>query len=144
MLGLLKALGVVKSVVAVTALTVIPAVAAAAASNALVAPDAVSTGAPDAAAIEARLAANKARLAANKARLLTTLEGVLTRLQANPKVNAHAIAALKARIAVLTGDTAGLDHASSAVGGAGGSGAAPTLPPQATDHPGPGSHPGQP
>ncbi len=100
---------------------------------------AASAGSLDAAAIQARLAANGARL-------LATLEAVIARLQATAKANAHAVAAVQKHVDALKAGASGLDRASKAVGGAGGSGhpTKSTLPAPAQDHPGPGSHPGKP
>lgn len=172
MLGLLKALGIAKSAIAIGALTatttfaatqvVLPAASAtgqghatAGAANATVqtgpaaAPD-VSTG-KDVQALVERLAANKARLVAN-------LESVLTALEANPNVNEHAKAAIQSVLDRLeTGDT-GLNRATQAVQGtnpnapAGTGQTAPnppsqaqgTLPSQAQGHPTATDHPGKP
>ncbi len=165
MIGLLKALGIVKSAIAITALTaattfaasqvVLPAVsnggqahASAGAANAVnttlttnkpaTNPD-VSTG-KDTTALVSRLTANETRLVAN-------LESVLSRLEANPNVNEHAKAAIQAVLTRLQGDV-GLNRAIQAVQGqhpnppAGGT--QQTLPSQAQNHPTPTDHPGKP
>lgn len=104
----------------------------------------ITPGATDAASKD--VAAIGARLAANEARLIATLEAVVAKLQANAKVNAHAVAAIQKHVDALKAGNSGLDRASKAVGGAGGSGNAtkPTKPSQAQDHPTPGDHPSKP
>lgn len=151
MIGLLKALGIVKVAVAATALTVATAFAA---QGAL--PDASSGGQAHAAAASANaqtpdgagqtasgkdVAALTTRLAANKARLLAGLEAVLTRLEANPNANQHAKDALQRVIDRLARDI-GLNRATRAVSDPGAG--TPDLPSQTTDHPTGDDHPGKP
>lgn len=100
-------------------------------------------GSPGAAAASAR-AAVVTRLAADEARLLKTLEAVLTRLEANPNANDHAVTALTNVIARAQAADHGLGRAATSVA-AGGAPAAtthpdsstrPSLPPQANPHAG--------
>ncbi|HEX8939772.1 MAG TPA: hypothetical protein VF763_06375 [Candidatus Limnocylindrales bacterium] len=174
MFGLLKALGVVKAAAAVTVLTaattfaatqvVLPAASsggqshAAAGGAAALATQHPALAAPDAAAAAAAgkdVASLQARLLANQDRLLETLQDVLARLQADPNVNQHAVAALENVIKRIESGDTGLSRASQAVAGSqpkGPSGTAPslppqaqaTLPPQALDHPTATDHPGRP
>jgi hypothetical protein len=152
MIGLLKALGVVKTTAAVAALSAATALGAQAALPAAAnlgqshaTARAANATTPDVTDPSTRkdVAAIQAQLAANKARLLATLNAVLTRLQANPNVNPHATAALQKVIGMIDSGNTGLNRANAAVGGAGGSGHS-TLPAQAQHHPTPGSHPGKP
>jgi hypothetical protein len=78
--------------------------------------------------------------------IVATLDGVLARLQANPKVNAHATDALQKVVHRITNGDTGLNGATNAVGGQGGpdTSGQPTLPSQAQNHPGPGKLPGHP
>lgn len=162
MIGLLKALGLVKSVAAVAVLTTATAFAAqaalptvsdpgqahAAAAAANANQHAVTPDLPDPAnaASGKDVAAIQTRLAANKARLLEKLEAVLARLEANPKVNAHATDALKKVIERITNGDTGLNRATNAIDSQGGpdTPGQPTLPSQAQNHPGPGNPPSHP
>ena len=88
------------------------------------------------------VAAIQARLLANETRLIAHLEAVLARLQANAKA-VKAAAAVQKHVDALKAGDSGLNRASKAVGGDGGS-TKPTLPDKAQDHPTPGDHPGKP
>lgn len=162
MIGLLKALGLVKAAIAVTALTtvtafaatqvVLPAAsnagqahAAAAAANATDHPSPNPSAAPQAANGQ-DTAAVVAILQANEARLVSNLESVLARLEANPNVNQHAKTALESVLQRIQNGDTGLNRAQQAVQGQAPTGpaAAPSLPPQASGHPTASSHPGKP
>lgn len=164
MIGLLKALGVVKAATAVAVLTTVTTFAAAqvvlpAASNggqahaAAAAANADSANRPSpnhSAALQAATgqdtAAVVALLQANEARLVSNLESVLARLEANPNVNEHAKTALESVLQRLQNGDTGLNRAQQAVQGQAPTGpaAAPSLPPQANGHPTASSHPGKP
>jgi hypothetical protein len=141
MIGLLKAIGVVKVAVAVGTLTAVTAFAATQVSL----PAASDGGQAHASAAAANgeaanpqtgkdVSAITDRLAANKARLLSTLNNVLSRLQANANVNQHAVDALQKVIDRTTNGDTGLNRANDAVTNGGSS----------LDHPTASNHPGQP
>jgi hypothetical protein len=151
MIGFVKALGVVKTAAAIAAIS-----AAAVVTTQMALPAAANLGQAHASAGAANaspattpatgkdVTAITARLDANQARLLATLEGVLARLEANPDVNAKAIAAVKAAIERIESGDVGLSRAAQAVASAGPPASPAPSHPSATDHPSASSHPGQP
>lgn len=149
MVGLLKAMGVVKAALAVGTLTAVTAFAATQVS--------LPAASDDGQAHASAAAANSVqtgkdvttvtdRLATNKARLLATLDDVLGRLEANAHVNAHAIDALTKVIDRITNGDTGLNRASDAVANGGALSDHPTANdhPSGSDHPSAGDHPGRP
>jgi hypothetical protein len=138
MLGLLKAMGVVKAALAIGTLTAVTAFAATQVSLPAASDGGqahASAAASNAEAPGSGKAATVAdQLAANKTRLLATLNAVLARLQANTHVNSHATDAIQKVIDRITNSDTGLNRASAAVTNGGGS----------SDHPSASNHPGQP
>ncbi len=132
MTGLLHALTVVKSALAIAALSVSLTLAGAGTATP------AAPGSQPTPAASPKSADVATILAANEARLLDVLETVAKKLEANPNVNEHAKAALEKLIAKIESGKSGLDRAAAAIAG---DHAAPSLPPQAADHPTATDHP---
>lgn len=172
MIGLLKALGIVKGVIAVTALTAVTAFAAqtvlpaasnvgqthAAAAAANAHSPAPGAAAPAAAPVDNEHAADvAAQLKANQARIIDNLTQLLDRMTLAGR-NPKAIAAIQKILDRMKNGDTGLNRAIEATGSSGA--AKPATPPgaanhsanhppavdhpSATDHPNATDHPGKP